>query len=305
MNAITNKEIKELVATPVDTSDVIGGIVSSSVLIDLNISMWTARKTDKGSTKKVIADNGAKANDAALVTKRLFVDNPKLEAIGTAAGAARHYVAENSLPWMGNLKMVPLANLQKFTDDLNEYKSQFDKAVVDFLSDYGLQINAMAFKLGNLFKRDEYPTMMEISPKFAMNWTVMPLPATDFRVQAEQQLRDELKERYEQAMQDRLTEAMGTLWERLRECLARMADRLGYREDGKPNIFRDSLVTNALELVELLRVLNVTGDENLERARKSLEKAMLGIDPGTLRDSPEVRESLQKKVQGIMDKFSL
>lgn len=70
--------------------DVIGGIVSSAVLLDLNISVWAGRKKDKTNTEKVVADNHAQSKDAALVTKRLFVDNPKLDAINKQASAIRN-----------------------------------------------------------------------------------------------------------------------------------------------------------------------------------------------------------------------
>ena len=41
-------------------------ITSSSVLVEMNISVWTANKLDKSATDKVVADN------AAVVIKELF-----------------------------------------------------------------------------------------------------------------------------------------------------------------------------------------------------------------------------------------
>lgn len=285
--------------------DVIGGIVSSAVLLDLNISVWAGRKKDKANTDKVVADNHAQSKDAALVTKRLFVDNPKLDAINKQASLIRNYLPSVTLPWMGNLKMLPIALLPAVMDELNDMKFEFDKRVQDFIQDYNVQVSGMAFKLGAMFDRAEYPHANEIAGKFKVSWDIAPVPISgDFRVDAENSLREELRLAYEQTMTERIQEVNTLLWDKLKGCLDKLAERLSDDEDGKSKVFRDSLVDNAVELCELLKSLNVAGDKDLERARKDLEGALLGVSPKDLRDQEDVRASVREDVKSMLGKFA-
>lgn len=288
-----------------ENKDVIGGIVSSAVLLDLTISVWVGRKKDKTNTEKVVADSNAMSKDAALVTKRLFVDNPKLDSINKQANLIRNYLPTVTLPWMGNLKMLPISLLNEVMGELNDMKDEFDSRVKDFIQDYNTQVSGMAFKLGTMFDRSEYPHAREIADKFNVSWDIAPVPTSgDFRVDAENSLREELREAYEKTLSAKVEEVNTLLWERLKSCLDKLAERLGSDGDGKPNVFRDSLVENAVELCTMLKSLNVTGDSNLEKARLRLEDVMRGVTPKDLRESDEVRASVREDVKAMLGKFA-
>lgn len=300
MNAINLAEMNKL---NVQTN--IGGITASAVLIDLNISVWVGRKTDRKNQRKIIDEAGAKANDAAHVTTKLFVGNPKLEEVTRRASAARAYVADRTLPWMGDLKLLPMTQFLQVTQALEALKDDYYAAVNDFLCDYELQITAQAFKLGTLFNRTQYPSEAELRSKFSMSWNVLPLPTSgDFRVDAENALKRELQEAYDKAMQERIEDSMRTMWGRLKECLDHLVDRLGHSDDGKPNVFRDTMLENAKELVNLLKDFNLANDPALEKARVQLHSLIANVDSEELRKNKAVREDVRANAKAILDKFS-
>ena len=68
-------------------------------------------------------------------------------------------------------------------------------------------------------------------------------------------------------------------------------------------MFRDSLVTNANELCELLTKLNVTNDPKLEQARQALESAINGKCAEDLRKSDDLRLQTKAKVDEILGMF--
>lgn len=282
-----------------------GGLTASAVLIDLNISVWVGRKSDRKNQQKIIEDNGAASADAAHVTKKLFVDNPKLEEIMRKANAARGYIGDKTLPWMGDLKLLPMSSFLKVIEDLSALRDDFDAAVNDFLSDYDIAITAQAFKLGALFDRTQYPSAEELRTKFSMNWNVLPLPAAgDFRVEAENHLKKELQDAYTKAMNDRVNQSMALMWGRLKECIQHLVDRLGKGDDGKKNIFRDSMLENAKELVNLLKDFNLTNDPQMEQARRELNALIEHVEPDDLRKNDAVRDDVRKNASAILDKFS-
>jgi hypothetical protein len=93
---------------------------------------------------------------------------------------------------------------------------------------------------------------------------------------------------------------MQDAWDRLHDCLSKMSDKLAGQEK---QIFRDSLVDNAVEMCQLLTRLNVTADPKLESCRKKLEVALVGVDAGDLRKFDEVRLDVKSKVDEILSMF--
>jgi hypothetical protein len=288
-----------------EPNNVLGGLTASAVLVDLNISEWVGRKLDKTSTDKVVKDNHAMSKDAARVTKHLFVDNPKLAEVMKKSAKARNYVAAHTLPWMGSLKLLPMTQFLRFQEDMGALEAEFHAAVDAFLNDYDIQVAAMAFKLGNLFQRSEYPSAGQLRAKFKFSWDVMPLPTSgDFRVEAEAELRASLRDSYNEIMNKRVADSMNLMWGRLKECLEHMLDRLGVGEDGKPNIFRDSMLENAKELVNMLKDFNITHDPEMEQARRELAALIDNVEPQELRKNTAIREEVKSNVADILSKFA-
>jgi hypothetical protein len=68
-------------------------------------------------------------------------------------------------------------------------------------------------------------------------------------------------------------------------------------------VFHSSLVTNAEELCDLLRLLNVTGDADLERARKRLQDVLSGVTPKELRDELSTRLDVKRQVDVMLENY--
>ena len=63
------------------------------------------------------------------------------------------------------------------------------------------------------------------------------------------------------------------------------------------------MVTGALELCELLTVMNVTKDPQLESARRKVEGVLSGVTPKELRDEHSTRIQTKQRVDEILDAF--
>ena len=72
----------------------------------------------------------------------------------------------------------------------------------------------------------------------------------------------------------------------------------------KPRVFRDSLIENAVELVDLLKHFNLTNDPTMEQARLDLRDAINDHDAQDLRDNFVAREAVKSKVDEILGKFN-
>jgi hypothetical protein len=142
--------------------------------------------------------------------------------------------------------------------------------------------------------------------KFNFKYDFSPVPQSgDFRIDIESEGKNELIKNFEDKFEKRIAEAMKDAWVRLHECLSRMSERLDFANGETKKIFRDSLVDNAIELVDLLKSLNITKDPELETLRKKLEQAMFGISAKELRDDGSLRKQVKSEVDSILSKISL
>lgn len=288
-------------------------ITNTAVLVDLNISVWTGRKMDRKVSDEIDATKNTRVRGGNY-HKHLLAGTQKLEQLQKLVAGIRLWHYNQTLPWSdGGSRLLPMANFFDYKQKLNTYQAQFDTMVAAFLADYPTLVTAAAFQLGDLFDSAEYPDAEALKYKFKFRFAFMPVPeAGDFRIDAAEDDKKELRTQYEKFYNDKLSEAMQDVWTRLHECVAHMSDKLADAEtpreskDGSKNftkIFRDSLVDNANELCELMTRLNVTGDPKLEKARQMLESAVNGKTAETLRDSDEVRLQTKAKVDEILGMF--
>jgi hypothetical protein len=279
------------------------------MLVEFNASVWTARKLDKSTTDEVVQNKNAAAKDAARVNKHLLAGRTELDVITQAVGRARQFVYDNTLPWSdAGLRLLPTVNFQKFAERMNAFDEEFAALVKSFVTIYPSLITAQAMALGDMFRRDDYPTANEIMTKFSFRVNYMPVPvAGDFRIDVGNQAQTELREQLERLANERIDSAMADVRRRLGEHLKRMSDRLTtdtVAGETKRRRFHDSLVDGALELCDLVKTLNIVGDTDLETARRGLSDCLLGVTPDELRQNDAVREDTKKAVDSILDKFN-
>jgi len=274
-------------------------IASSAVLIDLNISIWTARKLDKNVSKEIDINKNTTIK-AGNYNKHILAGSDQLEKITKLAGEIRDWHGRQTLPWSDTgTRLLPMSNFFDYKQQLGVYEAEFQSRINTFIFEYPNIILGMAFKLGKLFDRSEYPETDKIANKFNLKYTIMPVPETnDFRVDIADDIRNEMQEEYQKAYESRVEVAMSDAWSRLHNTLEHMVDRLS-GDDKK--IFRNSLVDNALELTNLLTKLNVTKDPKLEQARQALEKSLIGVSADDLRESQGARSVVLSKVNAIME----
>jgi len=279
------------------------------MLVEFNASVWTARKLDKTTTSEVVASKNAGAKDAARVNKHLLAGRTELDIIQQAVGRARQFVYDNTAPWSDSgLRLLPTINFMKFTERMNDFEEEMETLVKAFVVIYPTLITAQALALGDMFKRDDYPSANEMMTKFSFRVNYMPVPSSgDFRVDVGNQAQAELKARLESLTQERIDSAMADVRERLSTHLKRMSDRLTTDYIGgeaKQRRFHDTLVDGALELCDLTKALNVTNDVTLETARSQLEQLLVGVTPTDLRKNEAIRQDVKRNVDAILDKFN-
>ena len=277
---------------------------SMAMLVELRISTWTARKRDNETTMEV---NQAKEADpdAGSVYKYLMAGSDHLKKIEKYAAKVRAWNATQTLPWMKGIGLLPIENFFRYREQIGTMQNNYYALVSEFETVYPSLVTAQAFKLGKYFKPEEFPPAETLAQRFKFDFNFLPVPESgDFRVNCEARIKADLAEQYEKMYTEKLSEAMREPWERLHGVLTKLRERMTDGQDGERHIFRDSIVTNAVELCDLLSRLNVTKDPKLEEALRMVERALVGVDIKDLRALPSARAELRGRVDEILGKFN-
>jgi len=280
----------------VDNHADVATLASASMLVEVNISHWIGRKKDKRASQDVAVQNNAK-DGVASVNKALLADNDELRAIGKLVTRIRDTHAAMTMPWSNSgLRLLPTKQFFKYQEVMTALRDEFYKLVEAFLNKYEDAVVDVQILLGDLFSRDDYPTLEELRRKFNMSIQYTDVPTGDFRVALPQEAIDELKSSMTASFQNNFEVAMNDVWTRLHKFLTRMSERLDYSDNETKKIFRDTLVTNVTDMIELLRVCNVTGSSQMDAMANRLEEAMSGVTPDALREDDYFRAETKAAV---------
>ena len=284
-------------------------IDTCSMIVEFNASVWTARKLDKGVTDEVVHTKNAGAKGAARVNKNLLAGRNELDVIQKHVNAVRNYVYTQTLPWSDSgQRLLPTTNFMEFNARLDQENDKFWQLVNDFVDVYPSLITAQAMALGDMFNRNDYPSQNEIAHKFDFAVGFLPVPTFgDFRIDVGNAAQAELQEKLTALTSARVDAAMQDVKDRLKEHLKRMSDRLTVdyiNGEAVTRKFHNSLVESAFELCDMVKSLNIMGDESLESARKGLEFALVGVDTKELRENMAVRTDVKTQVDSILSKFA-
>lgn len=283
-------------------------ISSRAMLVNLTIRQWSARKHDKRVSQEVADNHG---NDVALGRfNKSLVERDALKPITTAVTVLREYHYKNTLPWLDTgARILPAANYLAYTGEIRKLRAGFEEAVADFLGRYDRYVDEAERRLGTLYRPDEYPSRHDIADRFAIDVGFLPLPeANDFRVELGDLEERRIKAEIEERMAAAVEQAHRSLWQRVHEAVAHMVERLNaYQKDADGKVmatFRDSLVGNVRELVELLPRLNLTNDPELERMRQRIARELAVEEAETLRDNATVRASVARAAEDILSQMA-
>ena len=278
-------------------------LASSALLVHYSCGIPSFKVQDKQASRELAQSKGADA-EAIKVNKNMLEGNKTLARLRQLNGFARNHITYRySVPWdRGGWCLLTTPNYitahKMYTETIAEFESLRD----EFLeSEYSFaRVHAEAV-LGDLYDETKFPSTESLLDKFYMRVEYKQLPETgDCRLDIPNEARSILEDSFAKQQDEKLNGAMNHIWQQLHTALSTMAMRLNDTKQGEKNTFRNSLVTNVLDVVDLLSTCNVTGDSQMEAMRLKLDGALRGITPEGLRDDEFLRAETKDKVDDIL-----
>jgi len=119
---------------------------------------------------------------------------------------------------------------------------------------------------------------------------------------------DRVKRDLERHIEEQLHDAVGDLYRRLGEAVGRVSDRLQEDGNGKLFVFRNSMIENIRDLVDVVPRLNIFGDDALARLCQEVKDRIASVEPDALRPSktfdPAARAQVKRDADDLAEKFA-
>lgn len=282
---------------PIKISSVLS---EKAMIVRLAVSGWSGRITDKVVTAELNEIKNA-AVDAAIVTKTL-IDKNHLKIIRNIVSGMKKYHNEQTMPWDNNGgRLLPSTEFNAYTMKFRESQRALETAVTDFVLQYPGYISESEERLGALFSVDDYPAVTEIQDKFSIETNFEKVPeADDFRVDIPEHEQQKIREQIEGRIEARHADSMKRLWTRIFKAVEHINTKLS--EDN--GIFRDTLVENVEQLVEVLPALNILDDQALTDMTNELRETLCGYAPDDIRKNDVIRKELAEKSGEVLEKIA-
>ncbi len=280
-------------------------ISHAAMLVELNISVWTANKIDKDASRKVADDNRASA-DAGHFRKNLMAGSHLRKELADYAAGCRLWHNTRTMPWADRgPRLLPTSLFLDYKTEANARQAYFDNKVEEFLAAYPRLVQTAHNYLGDLFDPTDYPSEDEVRAKFGFRLVFSPVPdAGDFRIDLPAQELVAMQEQYQAQADERVAAAMKEQWGKLHDMVTRMSDKLVEPEDGEDKRrWHDTFITNAQEMCQMLTHLNVTRDPTLEEARRGLERAIAGVEIEDIKEDVHTRADVKGKLDAMLKQY--
>ncbi len=275
-------------------------VMDQAICVSVNLGRLGNTRKISSSQVEVDADK-----DLIRVSKTLL-DSAELKAIQSLDGEIRKTLYNVCLPSMfrGGVYLVPIKLVEHVDKKLREFQVERGKLVAAFVKAYPSLIETAATRLRGVFNTRDYPTVDRVAGAFVFDWQYVEF-GTPGRLR---EINANLFAREREKAERQWAEASDAIQETLRASMAdlvnHMVDRLSGTQDGKPKVFRNSLIGNMQEFLGLFDARNITNDAALSALVQRAKDAIKGIDADAIRDNTRTRQYVANafsQIKGALD----
>ena len=284
----------------------ITSLKTSGMLVAVDMSVWTGTKQDGAISDEVTTAKHAD-REAGKFVKNLMAKCQTHKAVCNYRQTVKNWLRRRTYPWAGNFDYLPILALPEFKQEYDALQANWEnKLLPEFFADYQQIVSNAAFVQGDMFNRDDYPTLDQLKAKFSMKLYTAEVPDNDFRVLVAQDLADDLHNNYERQTQDKIKEIVSMQSAQLVEVLESLSHSCTVEvTDGKVKRKKlyEGTVKKALQYCDLFKSFNLTSDPVLEQARAQLAAVLTDVPYAVLSESDSSRERVKHEVDDILSLF--
>jgi hypothetical protein len=258
----------------------------------------------KGSQQNSVADMfDAESKYVSLRKKLLDTRHPAWRKLVAVRGKILTIWRNSTLPYPEQgIRLIRRQMLDSFTESMQELRDELIDAEQELHRHYADMREAARGRLGRLYNHEDYPSSIIGQFDIFIDHPNVEPPAFLRMLSPSlyNQEADRIRNRFDEAVKI----AENTFFDELAKLVEHLTDRLSGTDDGKPKMFRDSVVTNLVEFFERFRRLNIGSSEDLDRMVADVRRIVGGTTADDLRNSAALRQHVStelSRVQASLD----
>ena len=289
-------------------------LATSAVLVSVDVNVWSATKQDRVISDEVTTLKNADASAGRFV-KNLLADDIHHKKVSNYRQTIYNWLKRSTFRWNNSQDLLPVANLEKFKVEFAEHEMEYYRLLDNFLLNYQSIVSDMAFKQGDMFSQDDYPSVDEVRNKFGIRLYVAEVPSHDWRCSISDDIAGDLKQQYEMQAEQIITGIVNDQVARITEVMESISHCCGVieKQDGttgeviiKKRKIYDTTIEKAKELCDTFKKFKPIDNEisnKLSEVVVKLENALNKVDTKSIRESDAVRDKVKSEVDDILSKF--
>jgi len=258
-----------------------------------------SRKTLTQEQKSQAADTfGAERAYLSAGKKLLDTSHPAFKAVTAVRTRVIAFWKGISLPYPeSGIRLIRQDDISSFTVQMTSLKVELDEAVVQLDARYDELKSAARRRLGSLYNAGDYPVTLR--GWFDVSYDFPSVEPPEYLRQLSPQLYQQEASRIAARFDEAVQLAEQAFTEELSKLVSHLTERLSGSEDGKPKVFRDSVVENLREFFERFRHLNIRSDQQLDELVVQAQRVVRSVEPQQLRDNRALRQQVASQLSGV------
>jgi hypothetical protein len=252
-----------------------------------------------GNHRQIASDSNIVQVDAErrlIGAKKTLLDAPELKAIGKIDSRIDRFLHGLSLPSFlrAGVYRISVLAVERVDQKLTAFREERKVAVERLCAVYAERVEEARGLLRVAFDALDYPDVDTLRRSFRLEWTYVTLGSTPGQLEG---ISEAIFKRQREDMDAKAATALEEYRRLLRvamaDLVAHMVDRLTPGEDGKPKVFRGSLVTNMRDFLGNFPLRDFTNDAELQDLCRRAQDILGGIDADLLRKSTALRDTVR------------
>lgn len=260
----------------------------------MKVSAWGNRR--RADMAQVQTD----AEKTRMKLSKELIKAKEYDDIKSYFGELRQWIYLRTVPsfFREGFQLTSLKAVDEIEAKMRKSQAEVAELVEKLIAVYPVKIDEAKAALNSQFNPADYPPAEILRQTFGLSWNYISF-STPEALPAE--LRQAETEKLQKQMQDageQITEALRVGFQ---ELIAHAVERLTPSDDGKPKVFRDTIIGRIQEFLDTFQNRNLLGDRELEDLVNKAQEILIGVAPDDLRKKEDVRQTTLAEFKKIND----
>lgn len=267
-------------------------LFQKACLGQLSISCWNGSKVIEPAVMDQIGSS------EWLRGRKMLINPEKLAATRAVIARARLFLQQKALPFpIKGLTLVPKDSITDIDAGLAAFKDEFFAEVQTFCGLYEFCRAEAKRNLDTLFNESDYP--VSIQDKFKFEWRFLTLQVPGRNAILTPELYEKEKQKFQEMMAEARETAIMALRQEFQDLINHMVDRLTGEENGKPKVFKASMIEKFKEFFDSFNGRNLFEDDELAALVSNAKSIISGVTPDQLRHNDFLRENIAATIGNL------